>query len=281
MDKDKLDKVWLPHTCSTIQEYLQRAYGRLDQGEGSYAFRGVASRFPQIWASIDRREIAPQDPVKIETRLLEEFLLRASHYLTSQERKRYLVAKARWRDTRNTGTMVVARHRMVPTRCIDWTYDPLCSLLFACEDDSEHDGEVWWFNRTEFDYCVGAQWPALFGKRAHVEDDIEKDFIEGHDGQWFTALNYMLLADDRLDLQRAWITVAGHLGACHAEEIHRLGVRGKGRLVIPAQLKAEAMDLLGQMGITRRSPGFARNEPADLIGAQIEKEFERDFPSKS
>jgi len=169
--------------------------------------------------------------------------------------------------------MVVARHRMVPTRCIDWTDEPLYSLLFACEADVEQDGEVWWFNRTEFDHCVGAQWPALFGKPRYVEDDIEKEFSAGRDAPWLTALNYMLLPGDRLDRQRAWITVAGRLGICHADKIHRLGVRGKGRLVIPAQLKAEAMTLLGQMEITRKSLGFAHDEPADEIAAQIEAEF--------
>ncbi len=192
-----------------------------------------------------------------------------------------MLAETRWGSKRNTGAMVVARHRAVPTRCIDWTGSPLYSLLFACEEDSTCDGEVWWFNRTEFDHCVGAQWPALFGKREHVEDDIERDFIAGSDARWVTGLDYMLLGDDRLDHQRAWITVAGHLGTCHAEEIHRLGVRDKGRLVIPAQLKAEAVALLAQMGVTRESLGFARDDPADKIAARIREEFESKFPSKN
>jgi hypothetical protein len=279
MDEKSLDKAWPDRTCNTIQEYLQAAYGRLDQGEGSYAFRGVTKRFPNIRPSIDRRKI-PGKPMKIETRLLKEFLLRAWGDLTPQDRQRCVFAEARWGDRRNTGTMVVARHHMVPTRCIDWTDEPLHSLLFACEGLCEEDGEVWWFNRTEFDDRVGRQWPALFGKPRHVEDDIEKEFIAEKDARWVTALKYMALAGDRLDLQRGWITVAGWLGTCHAEEIHRLGVRGKGRLVIPARLKAGAMAFLGQMGITRKSLGFAQNDPVDKIAEQIKEEFERDFPLK-
>jgi len=281
MDTKSLDKTWRSYRCNTIQEYLQEAYGRLDQTGRAHAFRGVTRHYPNLSPSIDRRDMATGNPIEIETRLLEEFLRRTWNDLTLQERRRCLLAEARWGRKRNTGAMVVARHRMVPTRCIDWTGDPLYSLLFACENDSECDGEVWWFNRREFEHCVGAQWPALFGKPEHVEEEIEQDFFAGSDRQWITAMYYMLLPDDRLDRQRGWITVAGRLGTCHAEEIHRLGVREKGRLVIPAQLKAEAMALLGQMGITRESLGFAKDDPADKIAAQIKDEFKRNFPPKS
>ena len=192
-----------------------------------------------------------------------------------------MLAQTRWGEKRNTGAMVVARHRMVPTRCIDWTDDPLHALLFACEDDSASAGDVWWFDRAEFDHCVGAQWPALFGKAAHVVDDIEQDFIAGKHSRWITALGYMLLPDDRLDRQKAWITVAGRLGTCHAREIHRLGVREKGRLLIPSGLKAEAMALLAQMGITREALGIPHDDPADKIATQIREQFEQNFPAKS
>jgi hypothetical protein len=177
--------------------------------------------------------------------------------------------------------MVVARHRMVPTRCIDWTYDPLCALLFACETDLTWNGEVWWFNRKEFDHCVGAQWPSLFGKPENVADDIEREFIAGIDGRWFVALDYNLLPGDRLERQKAWITMAGQLGTCHADEIHRLGVRNKGRLVIPDRLKEEAKDFLEQMGRTRKSLGFAHKERANDIAMRIREEFEREFPAKT
>jgi len=170
---------------------------------------------------------------------------------------------------------------MVPTRCIDWTSEPLYALLFACEERPKGDGEVWWFNRTEFDHCVGAQWPALFGKPGHVENEIEEDFIAEAEKSWFTALNYGLMPDDRLDRQRAWITVAGRLGTCHAHEIHRLGVREKGRLVIPPRLKAEAIALLERVAITRPSLGFAHGERADEIAVQIREKFEREFPARS
>jgi hypothetical protein len=276
-----LDDAWRPRACNTIQEYLEDAYGRLDRTGCVHAFRGVTRRFHNLWPSIDRWKIDPRDPVKIETQLLKDFRLQAWNDLISQEQQRCLLAETRWSNPRNTGTMVVARHRMVPTRCVDWTDSPLHALFFACEKDPECEGEVWWFNRQEFDHCVGAQWPRLFGKPGHVEADIEEDFTAERDAQWITAFNYMWLPGDRLALQRAWITMAGRLGTCHAEEIHRLGVRQKGRLVIPARLKAEALAFLGQMRITRESLGLRHGDPADEIAAQIRKKFEGDFLPKT
>lgn len=279
IEPSDLENTWPLLPCETVQDYLQEAYGRLNQTGRAHAFRGVTRHFENLLPSIDRRELTG-DPVAIETHLFDEFLLRAWNGLSQQEQYRCLLAEARWGRKRNTGTMVVARHRMVPTRCIDWSYCPLCSLFFACESESDLDGEVWWFNREEFDHCVGAQWPALFAKPNHVEDEIERDFIEGGGGEWFTALNYMLLPDDRPSRQKAWITVAGRLDKCHAREIHRLGVREKGRLRIPARLKSEAISVLSRMGITRESLGFVDGEPADAIGREIDEDFKRRFPPR-
>lgn len=276
-----LDNAWPGQMCRTLQDYLQEAYGRLNQTGCAHAFRGVTRHFDNLRSSFDRRDTTAGNPVEIETWLLEEFLHRGVDHLTPQERQRYLLAETRWGTRRNTGSLVVARHRMVPTRCIDWTYCPLCALLFACASDSDCDGEVWWFNRVEFDACVGAQWPVLFGKPNCVEDDIERDFIGGCDGRWFTALGYMLLPGDRPCRQKAWITVAGRLGVCHANEIHRIGVREKGRLAIPARLKAEAIALLGQMGITKESLGFGYAEPADEIARQIVEDSNGRFPREA
>jgi len=276
-----LKTAWPPHQCATIQEYLQAAYGKLNQTGHPHAFRGVTKRFSNLRPSFDRRDITDDDPVNIETQLLEEFLLRAWNDLIPQERHRCLLSEKRWGSKRNTAALVVARHRQVPTRCVDWSYCPLCALFFACNDDSQTDGEVWWFNRCEFDRCVGDQWLALFGKRGHVEAEIEEDFIAGRDTSWFTALDYMPLPGDRPYRQKAWITVVGRLGTCHAEKIHRLGVRQMGRLGIPAELKLEAIRELEQLSITRESLGSNHGDPADKIAKQITKKFEKDYPLKN
>lgn|GEM_PF-6365290 len=81
------------------------------------------------------------------------------------------------------------------------------------------------------------------------------------------------MAGDRLDRQQGWITVAGILRTNHAEKIHRLGVRQKGRLVIPCKLKHEAIRELEQLGITRESLGLS-GDRADEIATEIREQFE-------
>ena len=275
-----LSTTWKSHKCTTIQEYLQEAYGKPDRAGHGHAFRGASKHYPNLRPSIDRRDIAPAKRVQVETDLLAEFFLRAWDDLTPQERHRYSLSEARWGQQRNTAALMVARHRLVPTRCVDWTDCPLRSLFFACDGNAECDGEVWWFNRNEFDFFVAAQWPALFHKQGHVEADLEQDFIAGSDSPWFTGLKYMLLPDDRPHRQKAWITVAGRPGTCHAEEIHRIGVSQKGRLVIPPELKLEAVKLLAQLGITKELLGLGHGDPADEVAAKIKSEFEETYPRR-
>lgn len=272
-----LKTAWESRPCNTIQEYLHEAYGKQHQAGHPHAFRGVNTHYDFLWSSFDRRVITDPDPIKIETGLLEEFIDSAWEYLTQQEQYRYLRSKNRWGSKRNAAALVVARHRLAPTRCLDWSYSPLCALFFACSDDSESEGEVWWFNRWEFDRCVEARWLALFGKPGNVMPEIEEEFREGRDASWFTGMDYMALPGDRPYLQQAWITVAGQLGTCHAEKIHGLGVCQKGRFVIPPDLKLEAIRELEQFGITSKSLGLNDGDRADEIATEIREEFEKKF----
>lgn len=261
--------------CSSLKQYLDWASALSQRGYYS-SFRGVDRCYGNLRPSIDRRQIEG-NAVDVESELLIDFLKRAWNYLTLQEKVRFNMSKFRW-GKRNTGAMVVARHRLVPTRCLDWSYNCLCALYFACAYSQESDGEVWWFDRWQFDRCVAAQWPSLFGKFGYVEDDLERDFIEGKPAiMWFTAFEYMKLPGDRMDRQQAWMTVAGRLGTCHAEEIHRIGLRSKGRLRILAGMKKEAERQLVDLGITRESLGLDP-EPADTVAEKIRDEFNRRFP---
>lgn len=273
-----LDNAWKSQMCENIKEYLQLACGKRDQAGHPHAFRGVNRRHGNLWPAIDRRKIECANRVKTETGLIEDFLFRTRNHLTSQEQHRCLLSEMRWGSKRNTAAMVVAQHRLVPTRCLDWSDNALIALFFACEGDSPKEGEVWWFDEYQFDLCAATQWPAVFDKCGHVEPDIERAFITGdHPMPWLTAMKYMRLPDDRLDRQEGWITFAGRLGTNHAEEIHRLGVLQKGRIVITLKLKLEAIRKLEQLGITRKSLGLNDGGRADEIATEIREEFQQKF----
>ena len=274
----ELATAWERDPCASLQDYLQKALSKPERSGHQHAFRGVSRCHDNLRASIDRRLITAPRPIDVETQLLAEVLARAWEHLTPQERHRVLLAEARWGTRRNTAALIVARHRLVPTRCLDWSYDPLTALYFASQDHSYDDGEVWWFDRAEFDLCVAAQWPRVFGKTGHVEAEVEREFLSGAKGPWFTGLNYMLLPGDRPFRQSAWITIAGCLKTCHAQEIHSLGVRVKGRLVISSKHKPIAIRLLSELGITTESLGIREGDKADLVGREISEAFDREFP---
>lgn len=277
----KLDEAWKSEPCDNLQQYLQEAYGKSDQAGHAFAFRGANDCYRNLWPSIDRRIICGPDRIKTETALLEDFLSKTRNHLTPQERKRCWVSEERWGNKRNTAAMVVAQHRCVPTRCLDWSDCPLCALFFACRGDSSKDGEVWWFSKNDFDLCAATQWRAVFDKCGHVEPDIERAFIAGdHPMSWFTAMKYERLPDDRLDRQKGWITFAGQLVTDHAEEIHRLGVTRKGRLLITLKLKLEAIRGFEQLGITSQSLGLNDGGRVDEIATEIRKKFEDKFDKR-
>jgi hypothetical protein len=241
------------------------------------AFRGVGGCFRNLRPSFDRNPREPATVLERETWLLEQYILRAWHCLSPQERHRFLLSRMRWESTRNTAALVIARHHMIDTRCVDWSHCLLCALHFACSA-GDGDAEVWWFDLAEFEQCVGAQWPRLYVKQGHVEADIEQDFIHGKEQPWITALHYMPLSDDRPARQQAWITVCGRFATCHAEEIHRLGVRRKGRLVIPADIKLHAIRALAELGVTRESLGLADADRADGIAKELMAEYGKRYP---
>jgi len=62
------------------------------------------------------------------------------------------------------------------------------------------------------------------------------------------------------------------------------GIREKGRLVVPPQIKHKAIRLLKKLGITRESLGLKNADAvdkADEIATGIREEFEREFPPKN
>jgi len=170
-----LDGAWPCHKCETIQEYLERAYEKEEQAGHRHAFRGASRRYGNLRPAFDRRP-KKDDPTQIETDLLENFVLRSWAHLTPAERKRCWKPEKRRGSNRNLGAVVVAQHRGIPTRGLDWSDNPLVALFFACEGNSTSEGEVWWYNNFEFEVYVGAQWPLLFAKHGHVELEIGKDF---------------------------------------------------------------------------------------------------------
>jgi|GEM_PF-2418764 len=119
------------------------------------AFHGAyRADWNKILSSLDvhfeRRKTDPDARRQEETKLLELFVEDADPHLSPDARRHIEVARSKWNKTRTTGTLYVARHHGLPTRCVDWTDNGLTALFFACRRVYGQDGIVWWMNYDNF-----------------------------------------------------------------------------------------------------------------------------------
>jgi len=226
-------------------------------------FHGARRDYGRIVSTLDvwAENNSGKDEVAAERHFLESFARDAWPHLDEESRTFIQQAQNKWGTVRNTGTMYVGRHHGLPTRCVDWTRDPLIGLFFACRQSFNGAGVVWWMDNSEFEECVKKQWPKVFGIESNVEDLIEAVFISGERQEWITALHY-LESLKRPTAQKACVTIAGRVGIRHNEQIASLGLRKCGRVRISAGLKKGVLQRLGELGVNGQSlaMGFSHIE---------------------
>ena len=202
-----------------------------------------------------------------EKKLLESFREKAFPFLPPEAHRFIDVAHLKWNTYYNTGTLFIGRHYRLPTRCIDWTIDPLIALFFSCCDDFDEPGVIWWMDYNDFSNAIKTQWWPAYHKEENIEDDFEEDFTKGNNRNIISRFHYRCLLD-RPRKQKAHIILSGKYEVHHDEAINRLGVRNCGRIFISSNMKFDLLDRLNRWGINSTTLGI-ENSCVETVATEI------------
>lgn len=276
---------WVEIRAGTVDELVQHitSLKRQTVGEESLAWRGHTDAEWSLESTLDRHlgEISPNDTYEAwlarEQRMLSEFRRRAERYAGATEGYQL---KDDWT------AMALGRHAGLPTRLLDWTDSPWVAVWFACHEDSDVDGMLWWFHQQQLEHAIHPHWNKWgVADRATVlgygnMPRPEKERLGWHeralettafkpDGEaWVTKIHYRYPCS-RMEAQRAFMTTCGRLRTSHNDAIDRLpdsNTISRGRIRIAASIKGEALQLLREMNIHAQSLSYPG---VDIVAREI------------
>ena len=126
-------------TVQTLESFMSLQYGLPEMD----FFRGQSSSEYKLIPSIGRRFKEGQEDVlkQYEKEVFEDF-----------KRKYSMFTDARPKNDKEF--LFLAQHYGLPTRLLDWTYNPLIALYFACCSNFDKDGIVYQSYQFSRNLCV-------------------------------------------------------------------------------------------------------------------------------
>lgn len=212
---------------------------------------------PSITREAEKFKLSAEHVIEIEQVMMTQF---------QQVAHLYFPATALPQNEGSITWLVLMQHYRAPTRLLDWTLSPYVATYFACIDNWEDDGAVWWFfdgphERRMRDRYGDTKWgPMLTDPRAPERIHIIRERA----------------ATERMLAQRAAFTICTQVMADHASAIEGAGeipaqkgvqLGGLGRWIIPAKIKRGILENLRAANITAASlfPG------ADGLGLALKE----------
>ncbi len=188
-----------------------------------------------------------------EAALLAAFVRRAFP-LASKEDQRWLQSLegvAVW------NAMAMGRHHGLPTRLLDWSWNPLVACYFACVSNGDRDGSLWYINQTETEVLLKGGWdrwgvPVYDGRPEHRA--IEATAFLPNGPTWVTKAHHEA-PFKRMERQAGFFTVCSRLRTSHDAGIAEMDPAGtitRGRILIRKGLKTDVLNRLAQMGVHAR-----------------------------
>jgi type I restriction enzyme M protein len=114
-----------------LHALLRKNYYTLQRG--AWIFRGHSRSDYRLVPSVGRMNHTSRSRAKLESSLMAMFQRAALPYLDPTPRNQW-----EW--------LSLAQHHGLPTRLLDWTFNPMVALYFAVEDHPDHDAAVFALN---------------------------------------------------------------------------------------------------------------------------------------
>ena len=228
-------------------------------------FRGQCDAEWPLEPKLDRKA-SPETNYMVrleeERALLKDFKGNSDRYLPPLE-KSYL-------DRDPVLGLTVMQHYGGPTRLLDWTKSALIACYFACCNESDKGGAIYWFNPERLASAFCYLWDQSgYPRDKNGQVDYNQRAFEPIAEPLVGSIFFTNHPISRANSQRGLFTICLKLGELHDKVIYRMFEEVSapddscGRIVIPSHLKREAFDQLHNMGIDAASINYPG---ADIYG---------------
>lgn len=120
-------------TIDSVQEYIKIVLEMKKQKDGDLIFRGHASKDYELKPSIGRKDYSEEKEMKVFMDFKKQYFSYTSE-----------------RPETDMDILFLAQHYGLPTRLLDWSYNPMIALYFACESHDEVDGAIYSLSLSEY-----------------------------------------------------------------------------------------------------------------------------------